>query len=304
MNPSSIPNQEVVLPELEEKQIKLFIKREDTIHPIVSGNKYRKLKYNLLEAKNQGHHTVLTFGGAYSNHIASTAYAGKKSGLKTMGVIRGEELKDKWEENPTLKLANEHGMQLHFVTREVYRAKNMPEFIENLKRYYGTFYVIPEGGTNTLAVQGCEEILTESDQYFDFICCCVGTGGTIAGLINSSHSHQSVLGFPALKGDFLKEDIRKFVQNDRWSLLSEYHFGGYAKVDKSLISFINAFKKQTGIPLDAVYTGKMLFGIFDLIKKDTFKKGTQILAIHTGGLQGIKGMNLTLKRRNLPLLDV
>ena len=262
MNPPSIPNQEVVFPELEEKQIKLFIKREDTIHPFISGNKYRKLKYNVLEAKNQGHHTVLTFGGAYSNHIAATAYAGYESGLKTIGVVRGEELKEKGKENPTLRLASEHGMQLHFVTREDYRAKSTPRFIENLKRNYGPFYVIPEGGTNTLAVQGCEEILTESDQYFDFICCCVGTGGTIAGLINSSHSHQSILGFPALKGDFLKEDIRKFVQNDRWKLLVAYHFGGYAKVDKSLINFINAFKKQTGIPLDPVLYWKNAFWYF------------------------------------------
>nr|WP_298997463.1 pyridoxal-phosphate dependent enzyme [uncultured Allomuricauda sp.] len=304
MNPSAISNQEVVLPELKEKQIQLFIKREDTIHPFVSGNKYRKLKYNLKEAIKKEFDTLLTFGGAFSNHIAAAAFAGKEAGLKTIGVIRGEELKDKWRENPTLKLAQEHGMRLHFVSRESYRDKGTHDFVSGLKETFGPFYLIPEGGTNTLAVKGCEEILTESDQYFDFICCCVGTGGTIAGLINASHSHQTVLGFPALKGDFLKEDIRKFVQNDRWRLLSEYHFGGYAKVDKSLIAFINAFKKETGIPLDAVYTGKMVFGIFDLIKKDTFKKGTQILAIHTGGLQGIKGMNLTLKRRNLPLLDV
>ena len=132
----------------------------------------------------------------------------------------------------------------------------------------------------------------------------VGTGGTLAGLINAAQPHQTVLGFPALKGDFLTEEIRTFVHNDRWRLITDYHFGGYAKVDQQLVSFINLFKQKTGIPLDPIYTGKMLFGIFDLVKQDVFEPGTQILAIHTGGFQGIKGMNLVLKKKNLPLLDV
>ena len=300
----SIPNQEVCLPELEEKQIQLFIKREDTIHPFVSGNKYRKLKYNLQEAKSLGHHTLLTFGGAYSNHIAATAYAGKEVGLKTIGVIRGEELKNTWHENPTLKLASGQGMQFHFVSREAYREKTQSHFIAKLEKTFGSFYLIPEGGTNPLAVKGCEEILTESDVTFDIVCCCVGTGGTISGLINSIEPHQTVLGFPALKGDFLKQDILKFVQNDHWKLISKYHFGGYAKVDETLIRFINRFKSITDIPLDPIYTGKMMFGILDLVKKDFFKPGSQILTIHSGGLQGLQGMNLVLKRKNLPELDI
>ncbi len=304
MNPLSIPNQEVHLPELEAKQIRLFVKREDTIHPFVSGNKYRKLKYNLQEAKDQAHYSLLTFGGAYSNHIAATAYAGKEAGLKTIGVIRGEELKDTWEENPTLRLAREHGMQFQFVSREAYRNKANPDFLDELMKIFGPFYLVPEGGTNALAVKGCEEILTETDTVFDVICCCVGTGGTISGLINSIEPHQTVLGFPALKGNFLKQDILKFVRNENWELISEYHFGGYAKVDEGLIRFINSFKSNTGIPLDPIYTGKMMFGILDLIKKDFFKSGSQILAIHSGGLQGIQGMNLVLKRKNLPELDI
>lgn len=299
-----VPNQKIDLPILEEKEVFLLIKREDTIHSLISGNKYRKLKYNLLEAQEHGHNTLLTFGGAYSNHIAATACAGKESGFKTIGVIRGEELKGNWHKNPTLKLAHEHGMEFHFISRKDYRNKNDKTFLDGLKNLLGDCYIIPEGGTNALAVKGCEEILTETDSRFDVICCCVGTGGTIAGLINSTQTHQSVWGFPALKGDFLKEDIRKFARNENWELCSDYHFGGYAKIDAGLIDFINTFKKETGIPLDSIYTGKMLFGIFDLIKKDAFKRGTQILAIHTGGLQGIKGMNLALKKRNLPLLDV
>lgn len=292
------------MPLLREKGIHLYLKREDTIHPFISGNKYRKLKYNLLEAKKQGKETLLTFGGAFSNHIAAAAYAGHEQGIKTIGVIRGEELLDKWQNNPTLQLAREHGMQFHFVSRTAYRLKNDTSFIEDLKEQFGSFYLLPEGGTNALAVKGCTEILTDADAQYDYICSAVGTGGTVAGLINAAQPHQTVLGFPALKGDFLSEEIRTFVHNDRWRLVTDYHFGGYAKVDQQLIAFINLFRRETGIPLDPIYTGKMLFGIFDLIKQDVFEPGTQILAIHTGGLQGIKGMNLVLKKKNLPLLDV
>ncbi|WP_422861649.1 1-aminocyclopropane-1-carboxylate deaminase/D-cysteine desulfhydrase [Flagellimonas sp. W118] len=299
-----VSNQKIDLPILEEKGVTLCLKREDTIHPHISGNKYRKLKYNLLEAQKLGHNTLLTFGGAFSNHIVATAYAGKEKGFKTIGVIRGEELKDNWHDNPTLNLAHEHGMEFQFVSRSDYRRKNDKIFLEGLQNVVGKCYIVPEGGTNAFAVKGCMEILMETDSNFDFICSAVGTGGTILGLINSAKPHQTIWGFPALKGDFLTEDIRKFARNDNWELVSDYHFGGYAKVDADLIHFINTFRKETGIPLDPIYTGKMVFGIFDLIKKDAFKKGTQILAIHTGGLQGIKGMNLALKKRNLPLLDV
>ena len=292
------------MPLLQEKGIRLYLKREDTIHPFISGNKYRKLKYNLLEAKKQGKEALLTFGGAFSNHIAAAAYAGHEQGLKTIGVIRGEELTNKWQSNPTLKLAHKHGMQFHFISRSDYRLKNSTSFIEDLKEKFGDFYLLPEGGTNDLAVKGCAEILTDTDAPFDYVCSAVGTGGTLAGLINACQPHQTVLGFPALKGDFLSEEIRTFVRNDRWRLVTDYHFGGYAKVDQQLVSFINLFKQKTGIPLDPIYTGKMLFGIFDLVKQDVFEPGTQILAIHTGGLQGIKGMNLVLKKKNLPLLDV
>lgn len=271
---------------------------------MVSGNKYRKLKYNILEAKRQGQSTLLTFGGAYSNHIAATAYAGNKADLGTIGVIRGEELKKNWQKNPTLNLANAHGMQFHFISRHEYRHKKTHDFQRKLKECFGTFYQLPEGGTNALAVKGCEEILTKADSQFDYICCCTGTGGTIAGLINSSLPHQTVLGFPALKGGFLKKDILKFALKDNWAILSDYHFGGYAKVNKQLIGFINAFKSKSSVSLGPIYTGKMLFGILDRIEQGFFKPGTKILAIHSGGLQGIEGMNLMLKKKNLPLLHI
>lgn len=297
-------NQKLAHPILEEKGISLIVKREDLIHPQISGNKYRKLKYNLIACKKQGYQTVLTFGGAYSNHIAATAYAGKIHGLKTIGVIRGEELQETWLENPTLAKAHENGMQLYFVTRNQYRLKQTAEFLSDLKSKLGKFYILPEGGTNALAVQGCEEIITQEDHDFDFVCTCVGTGGTLAGLSNSVARHQKVLGFPALKGDFLKGVIRKFAQRENWELISDYHFGGYAKIDKTLVDFINNFKESTNIALDPVYTGKLFFGLFDMIKNDYFQYGTKILAIHTGGLQGVVGMNLMLKKKNLPLLNV
>ncbi|THV57312.1 1-aminocyclopropane-1-carboxylate deaminase/D-cysteine desulfhydrase [Flagellimonas alvinocaridis] len=300
----NIPNQHIDVPLFREKGVTLHIKREDTIHPQISGNKYRKLKYNLLEAQKLGHHTLLTFGGAFSNHIAAVACAGHEQGFKTIGVIRGEELQDKWQDNPTLSLAHDHGMQFHFVSRSDYRQKSEAGFLRILKEEFGDFYLLPEGGTNALAVKGCEEIVTEADSNFDYICSSVGTGGTLAGLINSAKPHQTVLGFPALKGDFLKQDIHTFVRNDQWKLMTDFHFGGYAKVSEELIHFINTFKEETGVPLDPIYTGKLLFGIFELAKQDFFPKGTQILAIHTGGLQGIAGMNTVLKKKNLPLLDI
>ncbi|MEP6931813.1 MAG: pyridoxal-phosphate dependent enzyme [Flavobacterium sp.] len=282
--------------------ISLSIKREDLIHPFVSGNKFRKLKYNLLQAEAENKKTLLTFGGAFSNHIAAVAFAGKEKGFKTIGIIRGDELLDKIEQNPTLKFAQENGMQFEFVSREDYRFKNEISFLENLKQKFGDFYLVPEGGTNALAVKGCEEILTGEDAVFNYVCCAVGTGGTISGLINSAVPNQKILGFPALKGDFLKDEIRIFAKKDNWDLISDYHFGGYGKINLELIEFINAFFDENKVPLDPIYTGKMFFGVIDLIHKNYFPAHSKILLIHTGGLQGIEGMNLKLKQKKLPIL--
>jgi 1-aminocyclopropane-1-carboxylate deaminase len=284
-------------------QVSLYIKREDLIHPFISGNKYRKLKYNLIQAQEKGHKTLLTFGGAFSNHIAAVAFAGKEYGFKTIGVIRGEELSSKVIQNSTLSFAQENGMEFYFETRENYRKKDSEEYLKNLKLLFGNFYMVPEGGTNTLAIHGCEEILTEEDNTFDYICCSVGTGGTISGLINASSKHQKIIGFPALSGGFLKNDIRNFVSKENWELIEAYTFGGYAKTSNELIAFINSFYYDTKIPLDPVYTGKMMFGINDLIKKNYFPKGSKILAIHTGGLQGVKGMNVKLENKKLQKIE-
>lgn len=301
-------NQEIVHPILKQAEVSLHIKREDVIHDYISGNKYRKLKYNVVEAQKLGYTRLLTFGGAYSNHIAATAAAGKKVGLSTIGIIRGEELgKDlayTLSENDTLRFASDCGMKLKFISRASYKEKESSLFLEALKNELGSFYTIPEGGTNSLAIRGCEEILIEKDHVFDYIICAVGTGGTISGIINASQTSQHVIGFPALKGDFLSEEIKKYSDRTNWELKNDYHFGGYGKINMDLVEFINTFRIEQGIALDPIYTGKMLYGLFDMIQKGVFLKNTRILAIHTGGLQGISGMNKKLLKKKLPLITI
>ncbi|MDJ0644886.1 MAG: pyridoxal-phosphate dependent enzyme [Flavobacteriaceae bacterium] len=283
--------------------VSVTVKREDLLHPTVSGNKYRKLKYNLLEAKKLQKDTLVTFGGAFSNHIAAVAAAGKEFGFKTIGIIRGEELKNKISDNPTLSYARECGMHFEFVSREQYRRKTDNSFIEKLQEKFGGFYLIPEGGTNELAIKGCEEILMKEDAQFDTICVSVGTGGTLAGLINSATAKQQILGFSALKGSFIIDEVKKLTtRRKNWTINTDYHFGGYGKINDELITFINEFKLHTGIPLDPVYTGKLLYGIVDLAKKKCFEKDNKILVIHTGGLQGIAGVNRKLERQKKPLI--
>jgi 1-aminocyclopropane-1-carboxylate deaminase len=301
-------NQQVKLEEIESAGVSLWMKREDELHPHISGNKFRKLKYNLEEAADREYHTLLTFGGAYSNHISALAYAARVNGLNSIGIIRGDELAtrpDLVTENPTLAFALSQGMQLEFVSRDIYKSRHEEEFVDLLRQRLGDFYLVPEGGTNDLAIRGCEEILQADDQDFDYICVSVGTGGTLAGLINSARPGQEVLGFSSLKGDFLDKEIGKIaICKDNWRLVNDYHFGGYAKINEKLISFINQYYRSTTIPLDPVYTGKMMYGLVDMIRNNRFEKNSRILAIHTGGLQGIEGMNQKLKKKKLPLICV
>jgi len=281
--------------------VQLYIKREDLLHPEVSGNKFRKLKYNLLKAKKGGFKRLLTFGGAHSNHISATAAAGKIFGFETLGIIRGEELsnsEEKW--SPTLKYAASCGMKFKFISRTEYRDKDSEEYHQKLILKYPEAFIIPEGGTNPLAVKGCGEIFSEEDKRFDFVCASVGTGGTIAGLINASLENQKIIGFSSLKSNHLKDEISSLAKKDNWEINTNYHFGGYAKVNKDLINFMNTFSKKYKIILDPVYTGKLVFGIFDLVKKGFFPVNSKILVIHTGGLQGIDGMNRILKKKDLP----
>ena len=270
---------------IEYRHQRISIKRLDLIHPQISGNKFFKLKYNLLAARQQGFEKVLTFGGAYSNHIAATAFAAHKFGFQSLGMIRGEELAQR-PFNPTLATAQQFGMQLEFISRNAYRQKDQPDFLQHLQQQYPDFYLIPEGGTNALAIQGCREILTAEDAQFDLICCAVGTGGTLAGLIEASQQHQQLLGFSALKGDFLTHEVAQLTTKRNWRILDDYCCSGYAKTTPELIQFIQTFEQRYNIPLEQVYTGKMLRGIFDLIDQDKIGPDQKILLIHTGGLQG------------------
>ncbi len=270
-----------------------MIKREDLLHAEVSGNKWRKLKYNLLAAKEAGHDTLLTFGGAYSNHIHATAAAASEMGFKSIGIIRGEE---HLPLNETLKFAVRKGMHLEYMDRNVYRHKDSPDVIKALKNEFGEFYLVPEGGTNRLAIQGCEEIITDIPIPFDYICCAAGTGGTVSGLIAGLDGHHQVVGFSALKGNFLHQSIVQLLSQtkgktyDNWQIMDQYHFGGYAKIDHVLVDFIRGFWNQHHILLDPIYTGKMMYGLYDLIHKDHFPTGSRILAIHSGGIQGWSGI--------------
>ena len=285
-----------------DREIRVDIKREDLLHPVVSGNKLRKLKYNLdYTVKNQLE-TIVTYGGAYSNHIAATAAACHILGLKSIGIIRGEELGVDLHktliENTTLKSAVENGMQLEFITREEYKEKNSKSFKQLIINKYGPCFIIPEGGTNLLAIQGTSEILTDEDKVnYDIICVAAGTGGTAAGIIESSVAHQKVLVFSALKGDFLQTEIEKYTDRRNFTLFPENAFGGYAKSNDELIEYMNARFRESGIPLDPIYTGKMMYRVEELISKGFFPAKTRILAIHTGGLQGVAGFNRRLEKK-------
>ena len=283
--------------------LQLFLKREDKIHNIISGNKYRKLKFNLINAKELGFKGLLTFGGAYSNHIPAVAYAAKKNGFKSLGFIRGEEIVNNYLENPTLKYSHDLGMKFKFLSRSNYKLKTNEYFLRKLKKKFKDYYLIPEGGTNALGVLGCQEILNDNDKEFDYICCSVGTGGTICGLINSSNENQKIIGFSSINKNYLLNDITKFVTNENWMLVDDFSFGGYGKVNNELIEFMNNFRLKYGILLDPIYTSKLVYGVLNLITNNFFKPNSKILMIHTGGHQGILPMNKFLKNKNLTTIN-
>jgi len=270
----------------------LFDKKELTVHALIyengpvqlTGNKWHKLKYNLAEAAKMHQGTLLTFGGAWSNHIAATACAAKLYGFKSIGIIRGEEARPL---NKTLSEAVKNGMELFFETREGYRKKANDDYLRELRDRFGDFYLLPEGGSNQLAVKGCAEIISDIPVDFDVICCPCGTGATLAGLVAGLSGSQQAIGISVLKGDFLTEKIRAFLPGNmqHWQVINTYHFGGYVKKTAELEDFIRHFEKSQHMKTEPVYTGKMFYGLYDLIRNDFFKPGTRIIAFHTGGLQ-------------------
>jgi len=289
------PVTQIKSPLLDEKQIKLFIKRDELIHPVIQGNKWRKLKYNILEAQKNKKDTLLSFGGAYSNHLHALAAAGKQLGLKTIGIIRGEAPQAL---NPCLQDMLDWGMQLKFIKRIEYKQKNEPDFIQNLRHEFGDFHLIPEGGNNAPGKKGCAELLEELDEHYDVICCEVGSGTMLSSLIQSKSNRASeYLGFAIMKNPQQDQEIKDSLNSSNnlnlvltpWKINHDYHFGGFAKTTPELNDFIKNFKQQHDIQLEPVYSGKMLWGILDLIRQDYFKAGSKILAIHGGGLQGLRG---------------
>ncbi|WP_373708533.1 1-aminocyclopropane-1-carboxylate deaminase/D-cysteine desulfhydrase [Kaistella sp.] len=286
-----------------EKNIQLFLKREDLIHSQISGNKYWKLFYNINSYLDQNPENafIITFGGAFSNHIAATAALGKEYNLNTLGVIRGEELQDQWQKNSTLKLAHQNGMDFRFFTREEYRDKET--LTQILEKEFPHALIIPEGGTNEHAVEGIQFMFNEETKSFDYLCTAVGTGGTIAGISKFAEENQKVLGFKVVDDQSLYNKVLELSDNNNFELI-EAHDGKYGKITDENIRFINDFKQKYGIQLDPIYTGKMMRKLFEMIKENYFPEGSKILAFHTGGLQGISGANELLRKQNRHLIDI
>ena len=286
-----------------ESKVRLFIKREDLTHPEISGNKYWKMFYNVKKylEKEVSERKIITFGGAFSNHIAAAAALGKEFGIKTLGIIRGNELEDSWQENPTLFSAHQNGMSFRFVTRETYRYKE--KMMKELQTEFPESLVVPEGGTNENAVEGIQYMLTDETNDFDYICSAVGTGGTVAGLSKFAQPHQKVIGFKAVKDNSLENRIKNLSKKDNFTLVDASD-GGFGKITDENVRFINEFYQYFGIVLEPVYTGKMLRKIFEMIADNYFPANSKILAFHTGGLQGIVGANEMLKKKNRNLINV
>lgn len=268
------------------------MKREDLIHPLVMGNKWRKLKYNLLAASDQKKAGLLTFGGAFSNHILATAAACQENNMRSVGIIRGEELNT--QSNPTLRAATALGMELVFLPRSVFAGQKLDRAY--WQQMHPDFIVLPEGGTNAAAIRGCAELVAEWEPLPDVLVCALGTGGTAAGVLQGLGGKSELLIFPALKGDGLAASFQELlgqmdIPHHNFQLMSSWHFGGYGRVSDALVDFINRFYQATQIPLDPVYTGKMMAGLIDLAAADFFPRGTKIGVIHTGGLQGVVGFN-------------
>ena len=293
--------QELPEPVAAAHGVRLLLWRDDLVNPDLPGNKARKLKYNLAAARQQGHRTLLTFGGAYSNHLAAVSTAGRLFGFKTIGLVRGEELvagAAAPPPNPTLAQAAADGMVLHYLDRAAYRRRAAPDFIAEQLIRFGPAYVLPEGGTNPLALPGCAELVAEIRQQTDFdaLAVAVGTGGTLAGLLTGLAGQHQALGVAALKnGGFLRAEVDALTQQavgqafSNYALHTDYHFGGYAKYSPELLGFTRQFRARHGVLLDPIYTGKLLYGVLDLIGQGHFRRGSTVVAIHTGGLQAWAG---------------
>ncbi|NAW50154.1 1-aminocyclopropane-1-carboxylate deaminase/D-cysteine desulfhydrase [Elizabethkingia argentiflava] len=296
---SEIPIQRII----NKKGVELFLKREDLIHADISGNKYWKLFYNVnsyLESRPR-RPFIITFGGAFSNHIASLAAFGKIFNIPTLGIIRGEEWREKVSDNYTLHGASQNGMGFRFVTREMYRNKDT--LTDDLKREFPYALIIPEGGSNLKATEGVKFMLNERTKDFDYLCTAVGTGGTLAGISRHAEENQKIIGFKVVKDKRLLENVKELRGKSNFCFY-EADYGGYGKITELMVHFINHFWITYNIPLDPVYTGKMMMRLLQLIEEDFFPMGSRVLAFHTGGLQGIGGANQLLRKKNRNTIDI
>lgn len=295
------PIEQIHDPLFEEKGLEVWIKRDDLIHPHIMGNKWRKLKYNILHVRESHLAGIVTFGGAYSNHIAATAAACATNQLPSIGIIRGDELSP--DSNPTLRFASDQGMKLQFVSRNEYR--QLKENQHQLQQIHPRYLILPEGGTNELAIRGCQEIWTEINQSFDYAITSVGTGGTMAGLLKAMSGEGKLIGISALKGNFIHSEFRNMLQHhnipfENYELMDQWHFGGYGKVTDDLVAFINDTKEKINVLFDPIYTAKMYFAVTKLIETNYFPSNSKIVLIHTGGLQGIAGF-IEKQKKNILL---
>lgn len=279
-------------PLLRAWDIDLRILRLDRIHPQVSGNKWYKLKHNLLAARARSAHTVLSFGGACSNHLVALAAACNASAVRSIGIVRGEEPRLL---NPALQFAQQQGMSLHFVSRSDYRNKADPEFIRELEQRLGPFYLIPEGGSNLLGIKGCAEIAAhlhwQREAVPRYVLMACGTAATLTGVVSAAPSDCEVIGVSVLKGpDTLSSQVNAWLDQlacaraCRWTIKTQFHHGGYGKTNAPLGDFIAAFLERTGIALEPVYTGKMMWGLYQMIESGEIARGAEVIALHTGGL--------------------
>lgn len=271
---------------VESRGMRLYLKRDELIHPELPGNKWRKLKYNIAAAQEHGASTLLTFGGAYSNHIRAAAAAGHYFDFNTIGVIRGEKQSTL---NDVLAYATSRGMRLSYMDRTEYREKTNPSVIADLRAHFGDFYLIPEGGSNALSVKGCSELVDEIDVDFDVVCCPCGTGGTLAGISAALHHGQRAVGFSALKGGtFLVDEVAELQRQsigtvrNNWTIETEFHFGGFARRTPELDNFVKSFTQTHRLNLDWVYVAKMMFGVLTLVERGAFDAGVSIVAVITG----------------------
>lgn len=299
------PIQEISHTLLKKKEINLSLLREDLLHPSISGNKFRKLRYYLEALRKSNKSGFLSFGGPFSNHIHALARLCKIYEIPCTAYIRGLEWQEKWRESPTLLEVASLGAQLCFVSRKEYNKKYDESYLIKLNELHPDLLIVPEGGHSTIGFRGTQEILGKHTLPFDYLTVAVGTGTTLSGLLKSKKNHQKCMGFLASKEDkeYRKDKISANVSVSGLGLISNYHFGGFGRVNDELIRFMNSFFQEQKIPLDPIYTGKMIHGIFDLIENDYFPKHSRILALHTGGLQGARGTNAMRKRKGLITLD-